>query len=74
MDFNDTPEDSLWRGQVRNFLSENLGEERLASLSDELGMGGWEHDSEWRTKVAKKGWVAPSWPVEYGGTGWSEGR
>jgi alkylation response protein AidB-like acyl-CoA dehydrogenase len=69
MDFNDTPEDSLWRGQVRNFLSENLGEERLASLSDELGMGGWEHDSEWRTKLAKKGWVAPSWPVEYGGAG-----
>ncbi|UAB77805.1 acyl-CoA dehydrogenase family protein [Erythrobacter sp. SCSIO 43205] len=26
---------------------------------------------EWHKILAKKGWAAPHWPVEYGGTGWS---
>ncbi|HEX7355005.1 MAG TPA: acyl-CoA dehydrogenase family protein [Mycobacteriales bacterium] len=25
----------------------------------------------WHRILAKKGWAAPGWPVEYGGTGWS---
>ncbi|HMP61944.1 MAG TPA: acyl-CoA dehydrogenase family protein, partial [Phenylobacterium sp.] len=25
----------------------------------------------WHKVLAKKGWVAPSWPVEHGGTGWT---
>ena len=25
----------------------------------------------WHKVLAKKGWVAPAWPVEYGGTGWT---
>jgi alkylation response protein AidB-like acyl-CoA dehydrogenase len=25
----------------------------------------------WHKILAKKGWAAPAWPVEYGGTGWS---
>ncbi len=26
----------------------------------------------WQKILYRKGWVAPSWPVEYGGTGWTE--
>jgi len=26
---------------------------------------------EWHKILAQKGWAAPHWPVEYGGTGWS---
>jgi len=25
----------------------------------------------WHKILAKKGWVAPAWPVEWGGTGWT---
>ena len=25
----------------------------------------------WQKKLYEKGWVAPDWPVEYGGTGWT---
>src|SRR3546814_16517516 len=25
----------------------------------------------WHKILYKKGWVAPAWPVEYGGTGWT---
>lgn len=27
---------------------------------------------EWQKILYKKGWVAPGWPVEYGGTGWTD--
>jgi alkylation response protein AidB-like acyl-CoA dehydrogenase len=30
-----------------------------------------EQVMEWHRILAKKGWAAPAWPVEYGGTGWS---
>jgi alkylation response protein AidB-like acyl-CoA dehydrogenase len=30
-----------------------------------------EQVMEWHRILARKGWAAPSWPVEYGGTGWS---
>ena len=26
---------------------------------------------EWQKELYKKGWIAPNWPKEYGGTGWS---
>ncbi|MCB1645918.1 MAG: acyl-CoA dehydrogenase family protein, partial [Pseudomonadales bacterium] len=26
----------------------------------------------WHQKLFRKGWIAPSWPVAFGGTGWSE--
>lgn len=69
MDFHDTPADAAWRAEARSFIEQNLGDERLANLSDELGMGGWEHNTPWRSKLAAKGWVAPSWPAAYGGAG-----
>jgi alkylation response protein AidB-like acyl-CoA dehydrogenase len=30
-----------------------------------------EQVMEWHRILAKKGWAAPAWPVEYGGTGWT---
>ena len=30
-----------------------------------------ESTQEWQKKLASKGWLAPGWPKEYGGTGWS---
>ncbi len=26
---------------------------------------------EWQKRLYSQGWIAPNWPVEYGGTGWS---
>ncbi|GIR14647.1 MAG: hypothetical protein CM15mP25_4020 [Gammaproteobacteria bacterium] len=26
---------------------------------------------DWQRKLYEKGWVAPNWPAEYGGTGWT---
>jgi hypothetical protein len=30
-----------------------------------------ERYQKWMKKLATKGWIAPAWPVEYGGAGMS---
>ena len=27
---------------------------------------------KWQKKLYNKGWIAPGWPKEYGGTGWTD--
>jgi alkylation response protein AidB-like acyl-CoA dehydrogenase len=31
--------------------------------------GGWHEVAPWTAKLAERGWLAPAWPVEYGGMG-----
>lgn len=31
-----------------------------------------QYNLEWQAILNKKGWVAPHWPAEYGGTGWDD--
>jgi alkylation response protein AidB-like acyl-CoA dehydrogenase len=72
MDFKDTPEEAAFRQEVRSFVQKELPDrfrdtrlerEELIMMFDALG--------EWRQKLAKKGWIAPAWPKEYGGAGLS---
>jgi len=64
------PEDTAFRDEVRTFLAENYPrdlrekQERGETLSKEDYLS-------WHRILAKKGWSAPSWPVELGGTGWT---
>lgn len=62
-----------FRDEVRAFLRENL--------TPELAAGGRSATSvfcdpaysiPWQRILHAKGWAAPTWPVEYGGAGWSE--
>jgi len=71
MDFRDSPEEAAFRQEVREFLKTELreewkarpdeGEEDVATL--------YQRRRPWRDKLAKKGWIAPAWPKEYGGAG-----
>ena len=70
MDLNFTPEEEIFRSEVRAFLAEKLP----ARLSDKVGDG--EHLSkadmeEWHAILNARGWLANHWPVEHGGPGWS---
>ena len=60
-----------FRNEVRDFLSRELTPElRKAS---QLGFGiERQEGSLWHKKLYEAGWIAPGWPVEFGGTGWSE--
>jgi alkylation response protein AidB-like acyl-CoA dehydrogenase len=65
-----TPEAEAYREKVRAFLGENLP-------ADWKGIGSLEGDAyesfikEWRKTMAAAGYLAPGWPVEYGGGGLS---
>ena len=67
MDIALSAEDLAFRDEVRNFLDTEFDAEMQAHLKSRGSKG----MVEWQQKLYAKGWVAVSWPVEYGGTGWS---
>ena len=75
MDFRDTPDQAAWRQEVRTFLENERpkvdGEAAMMEMMQRGRAGGSSWMKEWREKLAKKGWVAPAWPKEYGGAGLS---
>jgi alkylation response protein AidB-like acyl-CoA dehydrogenase len=71
MKFTDTPEEATWRHEVRSFLETELPKE-LAESDGEGGLfGRMGAMKAWRQTVAARGWIAPHWPKEYGGGGFS---
>jgi alkylation response protein AidB-like acyl-CoA dehydrogenase len=65
-----SPEEIAFQQEVRNFIAENYPE-KLRSVQDEGHDLSKEDFLSWHRILAKKGWIAPAWPVEYGGTGWT---
>ena len=65
----DTEQEAAWRKEVRTFITNEApaalqagGEQGENALFGRMGA-----IKEWRDKVVKKGWIAPSWPTRYGG-------
>jgi alkylation response protein AidB-like acyl-CoA dehydrogenase len=62
-------EDEAFRQEVRTFIAENYPSEmRVANPETDLTK---EQMLLWHKILHRKGWLAPKWPREYGGTGWS---
>jgi alkylation response protein AidB-like acyl-CoA dehydrogenase len=70
MDLNFSPEDLAFRDEVRAFIQENYPA-RLKGRAINEDAFEKEDYLAWHRVLAKKGWVAPSWPTELGGTGWT---
>ncbi len=83
MDWNDTPEQSAFRQEVRTFIDKKVPPRYQR---DARGFGSrydWMEDrkdadpearrvsQEWVDALGEKRWVAPHWPKEYGGAGLS---
>ncbi len=70
MDLNYSADELAFRDEVRAWLQASLPAdlrekgERYAHLSKDDLM-------RWHRILAEKGWVAPHWPKEWGGTGWN---
>jgi alkylation response protein AidB-like acyl-CoA dehydrogenase len=65
-----TAEEQAFQDEVRQFLAKNLP----ADISDKVHSGRHlerEDWIRWQKILHKKGWGAPSWPAEFGGTGWT---
>ncbi|MDF2365695.1 acyl-CoA dehydrogenase family protein [Sneathiella sp.] len=70
MDLSFSKEDLAFRDEVREFLAANLP----ADVKDRSDRGlhpTKEGQVRWQKILNGKGWMAPNWPVEYGGTGWT---
>ncbi len=70
MDYRFTDEQQAFRQEIRDFLSDNLGEDWRgidpdAYFHDE----NWFHIRELTAKMAERGWLTLAWPEEYGGQG-----
>ncbi len=72
MDIALTSEDMAFRAEVQAFLAERFTPELRAAARKQAGVfAEAELNRRWHRILHEKGWVAPSWPKEYGGTGWS---
>jgi pimeloyl-CoA dehydrogenase large subunit len=70
MDLRFTPEELAFREEVRAFLRDNLPEEIRRKMVDARKLAK-EDIVAWQRILNKRGWAVPSWPVEWGGTGWT---
>jgi alkylation response protein AidB-like acyl-CoA dehydrogenase len=69
MNLDFTPEERAFRDEVRAFIDANYPTHlRAKGIRDDLSK---EDFLAWHKILGKKGWAAPAWPVEYGGTGWT---
>ncbi len=64
-----TPADQSFRKEVREFIAENLPKAVRGKSRREYE--GKDDFLAWHKVLHKKGWIAPSWPKQYGGTGWT---
>ncbi len=70
MDLNYSAEERAFRDEVRAWLDASLP----ADLKDKVAsfeVLGKDDTQRWHRILSDKGWVAPAWPREWGGTGWN---
>jgi len=68
MDLGYSPAEEKFRGEVREFIGENLP--RLGKTA-RREFETKEDFLAWHRLLYKQGWVAPQWPKQYGGTDWT---
>ena len=65
-----TVEELKFQKEVQDFLKTEFPQDIKHKVDNGIRL---EKDDfvRWQKILYKKGWVAPNWPVEYGGTGWT---
>ena len=72
MDLSWSAADTRFREEVRDFIAAELTPDlRKAGRSMTSVYADYDVGMKWQRILLKRGWVAPAWPVEYGGCGWS---
>ncbi len=63
--------DLAFQDEVRQFFKENLPESVREIVRRTPSYVSKEDMVAWHKALYQRGWIAPAWPVEYGGTGWT---
>ncbi len=64
-----SPDDQLFREDVRQWLADNRPQEQRPSVADLAACR--EHDTAWQKTLFDAGWAGIAWPEAYGGRGLS---
>jgi len=65
MDLDFSKEEQQFREQARDWLQDNVPEDRRPHHGDAMR----DYDKEWQKTQFEAGWAGVSWPVEFGGLG-----
>jgi len=71
LDISFSPEEEAFRAEVRAFIAEAKPLLPLGLGAPEAATRTRDDYMAWHKLLYKKGWAAPHWPKQYGGTGWS---
>jgi alkylation response protein AidB-like acyl-CoA dehydrogenase len=71
LDINFSAEDLAFRDEVRDFFAREYDSTTADQLSGAQGADYKGAIVAWQKKLHAKGWAAPGWPTEYGGTDWT---
>ncbi len=64
---------AAFREEVRAFFATHLDDRLIQCAKRASGiMGDFTQTMRWQKILHEKGWAAPAWPAEYGGTGWND--
>ncbi len=70
MDFQFGKKEEQFRGEIREFVKENIPQNHFAHMfEDEHEDKSWEFSMSMAQKLAQKKWLTISWPEEFGGMG-----
>jgi alkylation response protein AidB-like acyl-CoA dehydrogenase len=69
MDLNFNAEELAFRDEVRAFLQSELPDDIANKIKNGLPITAPDY-TRWQKILHKRGWGAPSWPKQFGGTGW----
>jgi len=72
MDLDFNPEEQTFRDDVRRFLDTELPADIRDRMRRDDASRIRDDIVRWQQILHAKGWGAPGWPVEFGGTGWSK--
>jgi len=72
MSFAKTARNQAFRNEVKEFLSDELSPGLQAAGRETVGThSAIDACRLWHHRLYKRGWIAPAWSVEQGGTGWT---
>ena len=71
MDINFSVDDLAFRDEVREFFATEYDADSARQADPQNGEAYKASIVAWQKKLHAKGWIAPGWPVEYGGTDWT---
>ncbi len=70
MDLSLSPEEQAFRDEVRDFVRAKLPPDIKHKVDHGLELEKDDH-LRWQRLLHERGWMAPGWPPEYGGPGWT---